>query len=93
MRQPDFAARPAQITRQQNTLTLAKIAKALNIPTVLASSMEDQVQGPLLSELEEILPKEFAARIKRPGIVNAISVVRPRCSPPQRPTVSVCCTV
>lgn len=34
--------------------------------------MEDQVQGPLISEPQEILPDEFAARIKRPGIVNAM---------------------
>ena len=57
---------------KQNALTLARIAKALDIPTVLTSSMEDQVQGPLLPELETILPVEFAARIKRPGIVNAM---------------------
>jgi nicotinamidase-related amidase len=57
---------------KQNALKLAKIAAALNIPTVLTSSMEDQVQGPLLPELEQILPKAFATRIKRPGIVNAM---------------------
>ena len=34
--------------------------------------MEDRVQGPLVPELEPILPEEFAARIKRPGIVNAM---------------------
>jgi hypothetical protein len=32
--------------------------------------MEDNIQGPLLPELEEIAPKAFAARIKRVGIVN-----------------------
>jgi len=57
---------------KSNSLKLAKIAAALNIPTVLTSSMEDMVQGPLISELEEILPEAFAARIKRPGIVNAM---------------------
>ena len=57
---------------KQNALKLARIAKALKIPTVLTSSMEDQVQGPLISELAEILPEAFAARIKRPGIVNAM---------------------
>lgn len=57
---------------KQNALKLARIAKALDIPTVLTSSMEDQVQGPLVSELEQILPEAFAARIKRPGIVNAM---------------------
>lgn len=57
---------------KQNALKLAKIASALKIPTVLTSSMEDRVQGPLVSELEQILPEAFAARIKRPGIVNAM---------------------
>lgn len=30
------------------------------------------VQGPLIPELKEILPEAFEARIKRPGIVNAM---------------------
>ena len=34
--------------------------------------MEDQVQGPLMPELAEILPEAFARRVKRPGIVNAM---------------------
>jgi nicotinamidase-related amidase len=34
--------------------------------------MEEHAQGPLLSELESILPTEFAARVKRFGIVNAM---------------------
>ena len=57
---------------KQNALKLARIAKAVGMPVVLTSSMEDQAQGPLLSELEQILPEAFAARIKRPGIVNAM---------------------
>jgi nicotinamidase-related amidase len=57
---------------KQNALKLAKIAKAVGLPIVLTSSMEDRVQGPLVAELEQILPDEFAARIKRPGIVNAM---------------------
>jgi len=57
---------------KQNTIKLAKIAKALNMPVILTSSMEEYVQGPLISELEEILPEAFEARIKRPGIVNAM---------------------
>jgi len=56
---------------KQNALKLARIAKALDMPAVLTSSMEDQVLGPLLSELGQILPEAFPARIKRPGIVNA----------------------
>jgi nicotinamidase-related amidase len=57
---------------KQNVIKLAKIAKALDMPVVLTSSMEDQVQGPLISELESILPEAFKARVKRPGIVNAM---------------------
>ncbi|SHH61039.1 Nicotinamidase-related amidase [Chryseobacterium oranimense] len=57
---------------KQNTIKLAKIAKALNLPVILTSSMEDQIQGPLIPELQEILPEAYEARIKRPGIVNAM---------------------
>lgn len=57
---------------KQNATKLAKIAKALNLPVVLTSSMEENVQGPLIPELQELLPEAFAARIKRPGIVNAM---------------------
>src|SRR6266700_4816736 len=55
-----------------NAQKLARIAKALNLPVILTASMEDQVQGPLMPELEQILPEAFAKRIKRPGIVNAM---------------------
>lgn len=57
---------------KKNALILAKAATILKLPTVLTSSMEDRAQGPLLSELETILPAEFKARIKRLGIVNAM---------------------
>ncbi|WP_313659919.1 isochorismatase family protein [Pseudomonas coleopterorum] len=57
---------------RENTFKLARIAKALGIPTVLTTSMEEHNPGPLFSELEAILPEEFAARVKRPGIVNAM---------------------
>jgi nicotinamidase-related amidase len=57
---------------KQNTLMLAQTARILKLPTVLTSRMEEYAQGPLLSELESILPAEFAARVKRLGIVNAM---------------------
>lgn len=57
---------------KRNALMLAKAAKILKLPVVLTSSMEEYAQGPLLAELETILPDEFAARIKRVGIVNAM---------------------
>ena len=55
----------------RNTLALAKTAKILGIPVVLTSSQEQNVQGGLLPELEDILPEAFAARVKRAGLVNA----------------------
>lgn len=57
---------------KRNALMLAKTAAILNMPVVLTSSMEDYAQGPLMSELEAVLPREFAARVKRLGIVNAM---------------------
>jgi nicotinamidase-related amidase len=57
---------------KRNALMLAKAARILKMPVVLTSSMEEHAQGPLLSELEDILPAAFAARIKRLGIVNAM---------------------
>ena len=61
---------PLEVAKR-NTLALAKTAKILNIPVVLTSSQEQNLQGPLLPELEQILPDAFAARVKRAGIVNA----------------------
>ena len=55
-----------------NALKLARIAKAVSMPVVLTASMEDQVQGPLMPELAQILPEAFAQRVKRPGIINAM---------------------
>lgn len=57
---------------KRNALMLAESARILKMPVVLTSSMEEYTQGPLLSELETLLPTEFAARIKRFGIVNAM---------------------
>lgn len=57
---------------KRNALVLALAAKILKLPTVLTTSMEEHMQGPLLGELEAILPTEFATRIQRFGIVNAM---------------------
>lgn len=56
---------------KQNAIALAKTAKILNMPVVLTSSQEGNMQGVLLPELQEILPAAFAARVQRAGIVNA----------------------
>jgi nicotinamidase-related amidase len=61
---------PLEVVKR-NTLALAKTAKILGMPVVLTSSQEQNIQGPLLPELEGVLPEEFAARVKRAGIVNA----------------------
>ena len=50
---------------------LAKIGKALGMPIVLTTSMEDHMQGQIVPELQEILPEEYANRVKRTGITNA----------------------
>ncbi|WP_159990253.1 isochorismatase family protein [Pelistega ratti] len=60
---------------KKHALMLAKTAKATNMPVVLTSSMEDQAQGPLLPELQTILPQAFENRILRAGIVNAMNDV------------------
>jgi nicotinamidase-related amidase len=58
---------------QRNVIILAKFAKATDMPAVLTSSQETNVnaQGPLMPELQAALPEAFAARIKREGVVNA----------------------
>ena len=61
---------PLEVVKR-HTLALAKTAHLLHIPIVLTSSQEENVQGPLMPELQEIVPEAFAARIKRAGIVNA----------------------
>lgn len=53
------------------SLALAKAAAILDMPVILTSSQEDRIQGPLLPELESILPEAFAHRVQRAGIVNA----------------------
>ena len=56
---------------KKHSLALAKAAGILNMPVVLTSSQEDRAQGPLLPELQALLPKAYAARVKRRGMVNA----------------------
>jgi nicotinamidase-related amidase len=56
---------------RRNTLALAKTARILGMPVVLTSSQEENVQGPLMPELQGLLPVEFENRIRRKGTVNA----------------------
>ena len=53
------------------TRALARLAKALDIPVVLTSSQEDHAQGMLIKDLQDLLPEEYANRVKRAGITNA----------------------
>jgi len=53
------------------TLALARMARVFKLPVILTSSQEDRTQGPLLPELQELLPEAFERRIRRAGIVNA----------------------
>lgn len=59
----------AEIVR--NTRALARVAVQANMPLVLTSSQEDHFQGLLLDDLQQIAPEAYAARIKRPGVVDA----------------------
>ena len=61
---------PLEVVKR-NTLALAKTANILNLPTILTSSQESNVQGSLMPELAEILPDAYQARVQRAGIVNA----------------------
>lgn len=67
----NFAANRPKDMIINRAATLAKIAKALDIPVVLTTSQEDQMQGPTIPELQKILPDEYANRIKRTGVTNA----------------------
>jgi nicotinamidase-related amidase len=66
------ATTPLELLRR-NVIILAKFAAGTGMSLVLTSSQETNVnvQGPLMPELAEIAPQEFAARIKRMGVVNA----------------------
>lgn len=55
----------------KQSIALAKMANILNMPVVITSSQEERAQGPILPEIAAILPEAHAARVKRPGVVNA----------------------
>lgn len=56
---------------EAHTRALARVAIDLGMPLVMTSSMEEHMQGPLMPALEELAPDAYAARVKRPGVVNA----------------------
>lgn len=55
-----------------NAELLAKAAGILGMPVVFTTSMENNMQGPLLKGLQKILPQAYQTRIARKGIVNAM---------------------
>ena len=57
---------------KSNAVLIAKTAKVLKMPVLLTSSLEDRAQGPLMPELKEIFPNEYATRIQRAGVINAM---------------------
>ncbi len=58
---------------ERNVIILARFAAGTGIPVVLTSSQETNThaQGPLMPELQQVLPQAFEARIRREGLVNA----------------------
>ncbi len=54
----------------RNTRALARSAVETGMPLVLTSSQEDRFQGRLFEDLERIAPGAYAARVKRPGVVD-----------------------
>jgi len=57
---------------KMNTIALARAADAVGMPLILTASMEDQAQGPLFEELQEAVPKAYANRVLRGGIVDSM---------------------
>ena len=55
----------------RNAVLLAKAAVAYDMPVVLTTSQEDQMQGPLAPVLQKLLPDAYKRCVKRIGIVNA----------------------
>lgn len=54
-----------------NTRALARTAIETGMDLVLTSSREDNFQGLLLQDIQDIAPEAYEKRIKRPGIVDA----------------------
>ncbi|SOY64347.1 Amidases related to nicotinamidase [Cupriavidus taiwanensis] len=59
---------------KRNALMLAKLAARADLPVVLTTSQETNVQGPLMKGIRKALPEAYARRVRRVGIVNAWDV-------------------
>jgi nicotinamidase-related amidase len=58
-------------TSLRNAIALAKAALAFDMPVVLTSSQEDHLPSAIAGSLQRVIPKQFVARVKRAGGVNA----------------------
>ncbi|VFR32330.1 Nicotinamidase family protein YcaC [plant metagenome] len=56
---------------RRSAVFLARLAARAEIPTVLTTSQETNVQGQLLKGIQKALPEAYRNRIIRVGIVNA----------------------
>ncbi len=54
----------------RNTRALCRTATQTGMPLVLTSSQEERFQGLLLDDLQVLAPEAYAARIRRPGVVD-----------------------
>lgn len=54
----------------RNARALARTAVETKMPLVLTSSQEDHFKGLLLDDIQTIAPEAYAARVKRPGVVD-----------------------
>ncbi|MBO0782001.1 MAG: isochorismatase family protein [Ktedonobacteraceae bacterium] len=66
-----FARSNSRNRMVHNARALARVAKTLQMPVVLTTSLENQIQGPLLPDIQELLPEASEVRIKRIGVTNA----------------------
>ena len=55
----------------RNAVTLARAALAFDMPIVMTSSQEGQIQGRVHQDLQRVIPDAYQRRIQREGIVDA----------------------
>ena len=65
-----WCANRSQELIKSRTRALARLGKDLGMPIVLTSSQEENAQGLLIQDLQDLLPKEYENRVKRAGITN-----------------------
>lgn len=53
-----------------NARVLARLGSEMNIPLVITTTMETTVVGNTIKDIQDLAPKQYAARIKRGGVLN-----------------------